>query len=311
MGATPTKRKHGSWSASVSAPSSLSTPKSFELTSLDANNINSADGDTDPLYVDATSKDVESAKKIARLMSVSILDHWDPITTSRYEDKNVGQQRLHTLRGVSSCNDDAVKLVQSMESNGRFDELRHSTKNNKSLQRTSSPEGFTPLASSRRELGFGEISSRIKLSVKVVNTLKEQTAKALTKEQTYQRYKKSTMPPTRGRMMGVGLVELDDRQLHAVHFLESLWENKINSNSISCNEGCTALSDDSRQTETSSPNDDAQCRTISAIVGGGLGIGKTVAVCALLWRYRNNGPQLIVCSPGALVCSCLFYVLLI
>jgi hypothetical protein len=102
-------------------------------------------------------------------------------------------------------------------------------------------------------------------------------------------------------------VELDDGQLHAVHFLESLWDTTIDSNSVSCNGGCTAPSDGANQNETSSLNDDANCRTISAIIGGNSGIGKTVAVCALLWRNRNNGPQLIVCSPGALVRDCLLF----
>ena len=139
-----------------------------------------------------------------------------------------------------------------------------------------------------------------------MNALKEQTVKALLKEQTYQRYKKSMLPPTSSGMLGV---ELDDGQLHAVHFLESLWETTINSNSGSCYGECTAPSDGTNQTETSSLNDDATCRTISAIVGGDSGIGKTVAVCVLLWKNRNNGPQLIVCSPGALVCDCLFFII--
>ena len=299
MGATPTKR-----GASASTSSSRSTLKSFELTSLDSNNVNSDDSDTDPFYVDASSEDVESVKKISRLMSVSILDYWDSITTSRYEDQKVGQQRLQRLREVSSLSDDALEVVQSMESNGRVDEW-NSTEDNTS-QRTNSCRGFSHSTSSRRELGFGEISSLIKSSIKVVNTLKEQTAKALLKEQTYQRYKKSMIPPTSSGMMGV---ELDDGQLHAVHFLESLWDTTIDSNCVGCYEGCTASSDGTNQTETPSLNDDAQCRTISAIVGGDSGIGKTVAVCALLWRNRNNGPQLIVCSPGALVRDCLFFII--
>lgn len=304
MGATPTKKMYGSCGVSVSTPSSRSTPKSFELTSLDSNNVNSDDSDTDPLYVDASSEDVDSVKKISRLMSVSILDYWDSIITSGYEDQKLGQQRLHRLREVSSLSDDALEIVQSVESNGRVDEW-NPTEDNKS-QRTNSCRGFCPSTSSRRELGFGEISSLVKSSINVVNTLKEQTTKALLKEQTYQRYKKSMIPPTSSGMMGV---ELDDGQLHAVHFLESLWDTTIDSNSVSCNGGCTAPSDGANQTETSSLNDDAKCRTISAIIGGNSGIGKTVAVCALLWRNRNNGPQLIVCSPGALVRDCLFFMI--
>ena len=113
-----------------------------------------------------------------------------------------------------------------------------------------------------------------------MNALKDQTASS------------SSKTAFCGGMKGV---ELDQRQLHIVRFVERLWASTSKSSGL--NEGCSL----SEQTEFTN----GACSSISAIVGGSFGIGKTVAVCALLWRYRFDGPQMIVCSPGAVVGICL------
>ena len=131
------------------------------------------------------------------------------------------------------------------------------------------------------ELQYDDITSHIKSSIDLVNTLKEQTNNVLEKERALQKYKKSLV------VGGGGCVDLDNGQLHAVHFLESLWKCTDNHQS----------SDEKNCTQPSS--------NVTAIVGGGLGVGKTMTVCALLCKNsvvdRDGGPQLIVCSPGSLV----------
>jgi len=75
-------------------------------------------------------------------------------------------------------------------------------------------------------------------------------------------------------------VDLDNGQLHAVHFLESLWQS-TNDKHSSDEKNCAQLQQRSSN------------------------VGKTMAVCALLCKNsavdRDGGPQLIVCSPGSLV----------
>jgi hypothetical protein len=39
-----------------------------------------------------------------------------------------------------------------------------------------------------------------------------------------------------------------------------------------------------------------------SILAGPVASGKTIATCALLWRHRSCGPQLLVCSSAAMVC---------
>ena len=289
--ATPTKKADAFRGAPVSTSSSRSSPKSLEFIGI------SGDGDIDQIYVDASSDDVECAKKVSRLMSMSILDHWDSIASSRCEEQSLGRQRFQMVKEVSSSTGDSVKIVQFVKSNGRLDTLRHPAEGNDSIQKKNSLVGCSSLPSSHRELGFGEISSRIKLSNKTVNILKEKTASELLKEKQYQMYKQS---------MKTG-VELDDGQLHAVHFLECSWDTTINSNSTNCYVGNSAQCENGTLAAKSSFDDDTICSPISAIIRGEVGIGKTVAVCALLWRNRNNGPQLILCSPGALVRACLTF----
>jgi RecG-like helicase len=38
-----------------------------------------------------------------------------------------------------------------------------------------------------------------------------------------------------------------------------------------------------------------------AILGGPIHSGKTVVACSLLWKFRLDGPQLILCSPSSVV----------
>ena len=69
-------------------------------------------------------------------------------------------------------------------------------------------------------------------------------------------------------------VKLNREQLRAVNFVESLW--KANS-----------FSPDST--------------SISAVLAGNFGSGKTVAACSLIWRNRKAGRQIVLCSPVAVV----------
>jgi hypothetical protein len=39
-----------------------------------------------------------------------------------------------------------------------------------------------------------------------------------------------------------------------------------------------------------------------AILSGPFASGKTIVACALLWKHRSSGPQLLVCSPASMVC---------
>ena len=65
-------------------------------------------------------------------------------------------------------------------------------------------------------------------------------------------------------------IDLTNAQLKAVHNIESIW----------------GTSDDT---------------SVAAVLGGDFGIGKTVVGCITLWKNRNAGPQLVLCSPALLV----------
>ena len=65
-------------------------------------------------------------------------------------------------------------------------------------------------------------------------------------------------------------VDLSNAQLKAVHFIESIWGAR-------------------------------EEMSIAAVLGGNVGIGKTIAGCSTLLKNRHDGPQLVLCSPASLV----------
>lgn len=65
-------------------------------------------------------------------------------------------------------------------------------------------------------------------------------------------------------------VELSNAQLKAVHFIESVWGKR-------------------------------EEMSVAAVLGGDLGIGKTIVGCSTLWKNRHAGAQLVLCSPASLV----------
>jgi hypothetical protein len=276
MGMTPTKLSQMSRSGSIVSSSSKSITMSLNFSSLGTGRSSIACNESDnfdPLYVDASTEDVETVKIISRLLSVGVLDYWDSISSSRNEGESARYQRLHRLVELESLGNETVKIVKSIEIDAQFGDTRNKSRDDESLQSSNTSGAI-------RELRNDEISSRIESSLKLVNALKEQAAPSSSKTAFCD-----------GRMG----VELDQRQLHIVRFVERLWTSTSKSSGL--NEGCSL----SKQTEFT--ND--ACSSISAIVGGSFGIGKTVAVCALLWRYRFDGPQMIVCSPGTVVGICL------
>ncbi len=47
--------------------------------------------------------------------------------------------------------------------------------------------------------------------------------------------------------------------------------------------------------------DNARVKTSGLLLNGPIASGKTFSTCALLWRRRNNGPQLLICPSASLV----------
>eukprot|EP00985_Skeletonema_marinoi_P009193 scaffold4249_cov88-Skeletonema_marinoi.AAC.1 len=64
-------------------------------------------------------------------------------------------------------------------------------------------------------------------------------------------------------------VELSNAQLKAVHFIESIWASR-------------------------------EEMSVAAVLGGNVGIGKTIVGCSTLWKNRHAGAQLVLCSPASL-----------
>eukprot|EP00957_Ditylum_brightwellii_P025261 1912239-Ditylum_brightwellii.AAC.1 len=87
-------------------------------------------------------------------------------------------------------------------------------------------------------------------------------------------------------------LELNPVQVNAMNFVENVWEHGSRpreSDDASCSE------DESRNiVKTSAKNGTT---SVGAILYGGIGCGKTITVGALLWKHRNEGPQLIICPP--------------
>ncbi|KAL9188120.1 hypothetical protein ACHAXT_006498 [Thalassiosira profunda] len=121
-----------------------------------------------------------------------------------------------------------------------------------------------------QELGYDEITRRMAASLARIASLKTDDASAPAKGRKKSAKSSST---------NVGGVELDEGQLRAVRFLERVWEAPAPSG------------DDEPETVLN----------VAGIVGGGFGFGKTVAACALLWRHRGEGPQVVVCSRAAVM----------
>ena len=270
MGMTPTKMSQISRSGSIVSSSPRSRTMSINPFSLNTSGscIDSNDcNNFDPLYVDASIEDVKTVKVISRLLSVGILEYWDSISSSH--DMNTRQQRFHRLVELESLGNNTVKLVKSMHSKSyaQIGATSLRSRDDESLQSSNSTGAI-------RELRFDEISSRIESSFNIVTALKGQAANPSSKIAS---------------CGGVNGVDLDQWQLQTVHFVESLW----------------ASSKISQDEETKTFNNDARS-SISAIVGGSFGVGKTVTVCTLVWRNRLCGPQMIVCSPGTVVGICSF-----
>lgn len=242
-----TPNKTDDTSAATETPSSSSKPisiksnKSVDSKSSDRRKMSISD--SNPLYVGPSNDDVEHSRKISQLLSITVSDHWDvalrkgafPLTDDSYV---AGYERFRKVRG---------------ELLGETSEITVQSRNNDSNPRA--PPTF-------QELQFDEISKKIQESVKAINSLKAKIEDALSKERALQKYRKSL---TSG-------VELSNAQLKALHFIESVWENR-------------------------------EEFSVAAVLGGNLGIGKTIVGCFTLWKNRHAGPQLVLCSPATLVSS--------
>lgn len=336
---TPTKRNEymasGLSIASSSTSSSSRSTRRKLSKSIDTNTViptiggNIIDDETDgPLYVNASIEDVENVKKVSYWLSMSIMDYWESNNTSSSSSEDIGQQlsqqRLNKLKMsfLSNMDDDdddgnnestnteagQVVVVQSSTNfNGQSHDrmIHHDTT---TTNDTNEIDNRNQSSSRRSEMGYNEISLRMKLSLdnmkSIIMKIKQSTKEVAMTSQYYQQYNESI---TAASTIRDG-VKLDDGQIHAVHMIECLWNcytshnNSVGGRSHGGDDTTTFLNGNSNNGINNNGDVDAvkKCRNISIIVSGGFGCGKTITVCALLWSYRNYGPQLIVCSTSAL-----------
>ena len=334
---TPTKMNENMTASLSTSSSSRSTRRKLSK-SIDTNTViptiggNIIDDETDgPLYVNATIEDVENVKKVSYWLSMSIMDYWESNNTSSSSSEDIGQQlsqqrlkklKMSLLSNMADADDDddannintnteagQVVVVQSSTNfNGQSHDRMIHHDDTTTTNDTNEIDNRNQSSSRRSEMGYNEISLRMKLSLdnmkSIIMKIKQSTKEVAKTSQYYQQYNKSITAVSTIR----DGVKLDDGQIHAVHMIECLWNcytshtNSVGGRSHGGDDTTTFLNGNSNNGIINNGDvDDVQkfCN-ISIIVSGGFGCGKTITVCALLWSYRNNGPQLIVCSTSAI-----------
>ncbi|KAL7554279.1 hypothetical protein ACHAWF_017722, partial [Thalassiosira exigua] len=274
------------------------------------------DDDADPLYVDATREDSERARRAARTMSVAVRDRWDRPASGGDVAAPTGDARLRKLRRGSGPPSAGV-LVERVDSSvfdaGGSDGMMD--RDPSPLRRRSSSSDVACREMSdgpkRPGLSYDEISRHVDLSRERVNASGDVAMQEDASE----------------RERIVGGIRLGLGQSRVVRRLERLWEEtptsaatqkKTGSNTAAA-AAASAMKNSAAKNacgggtggerinaplhimDVGEPPTFQEFYGVAAVLGGGLGVGKTVVACSLMWMNRERGAQLIVCSAASLM----------
>ena len=195
-----TPNKTDDQSASTETPSSSNaitakSSKSAETKSGDRRKMSISD--SNPMYVESSNEDIAHSKKVSKLLSLTVSDHWDVIRNKgafpRTRDGYVaGYERFRKVK-EELLGDTSGVHVKSCD-------------NDHAVTPPAAPPKF-------QELEFDDISKKLQKAVEATKSLKAKTNDALGKERALQKYRKSF---TCG-------IDLSNEQMKAVHFIESVW----------------------------------------------------------------------------------------
>jgi hypothetical protein len=196
-----TPNKTDDQSAATETPSSSSnaisakSSKSVETKSGDRRKMSISD--SNPMYVESSNEDIAHSKKVSKLLSLTVSDHWDVIRSKgafpRTRDGYVaGYERFRKVKEELLGDTSAVQVK--------------SRDNDHAATPPAAPPTF-------QELEFDDISKKLQKAVEATKSLKAKTNDALGKERALQKYRKSLICG----------VDLSNEQMKAVHFIDSVW----------------------------------------------------------------------------------------
>ena len=195
-----TPNKTDDQSAATETPSSsnaISTKSSKSVETKTGDRRKMSISDSNPIYVESSNEDIAHSKKVSKLLSLTVSDHWDVI-------RNKG--------AFPRTRDGYVAVYE------RFRKVKEELLGDKSgvqVKSCDNDHDVTPSAAppTFQELEFDDISKKLQKAVEATKSLKAKTNDALDKERALQKYRKSLICG----------VDLSNEQMKAVHFIESVW----------------------------------------------------------------------------------------
>jgi hypothetical protein len=153
-----------------------------------------------PLYLDATTEDIDFSRSVSHLLSVVISDHWDSALDKGVLDEGDSHETCHkrfiAMRKVIS-NNDGCRVT------GGGKRMAIECSSTMILDECESPSRTI------KQLSFDEISQQVQSSIELVHSLKVKSGQQKLHESIQSEMK------------------LSRAQLQAVYFIENLWKAKL------------------------------------------------------------------------------------
>jgi len=235
----------------------------------------------DTTYVTPTTSDLNEAKHIASMISVVILEHWDALIDGG----------VCVDEGFDICEKiQLLKVEQSSQpvkdaSDQKQEENQPQIKVDNKCEAMTMPSeikndvGVQPQSLNSCFIKNGDGFNKMNKRIVDISRLASQ------RKSEVECPSESNIDKSCAELEKCGF-SLTHSQKKAVHFIENIWNLDIPG---------TAKQDVDGHTWKSVHNG------CGAILSGMMGSGKTIAVCSVIWKNRENGPQLVICPPGSLV----------
>lgn len=240
------------------------------------------------LFVTPTSSDITKAKKVANKLSIALTEHWEAMVGSGAcvdEGFDVFERTFPVNEISKTSNDDSLQ-EKSTEGKTESEPTEETVENNNSCKvdcETSqmgrdSTISYFPAPISR----FSESDDSFERMCRRINDLSKNIHEIKMKAEHLCAI---DIEKAQNELLDCGF-RLTTGQVKAVQFVENVWSMQV---------------PDSKRKQVDNDSEKKFHFGCGAILTGESGSGKTICAGSLLWKYRQEGPQLVVCTPASLV----------
>ena len=215
-----------------------------------------------------TPSDIAHVKQIASAISFKVLEHWE----------NMVDGGAAVDEGYGTY--ERIKLIKSCESNKT--EKEDSDQVSDEYKDTSSSQSFDESQLIKRGICLMENDDKFEIMNARITEISKHAIEA---KMRCEQMSADEIETTKTALSGCGL-HLSNSQLRAVQYVENVWNMPL--------PGSLRKSIDGEAWKSTHYG-------CGAILNGGLGSGKTIVTGAILWKFRSEGPQLVICPHSSLV----------